>query len=447
MENDTRSFALQQHSWKSVFGLSTSSSGGAKDKYIDFPYIFAMVKTKIACGKGYSFATKDKQLEAFFTKFSKDSRLLEKITLLLFNIYYFGSAIGGFDKLKSGEDYRMYAISQKTFRPYISKVYEDIIGVSTLKEVVLSTNRKLYIRERWNMDKVQRTYWYDNQALTTLGYNSPVPKEYVFPLEEPNPFKQFKVIPFQDFPNYTFSDKPDWYPVRNYFPVFNAKVDYLLRELKLNRSRLALILTPKQKIATEKRIAEGKNVLDDYIINVGSRTEGQKLAEQLPSTILITNICTEIANHIKELFSLSGLSYNNTIESPLRTATEITTSNSSLSHTITQSQRAFNENFSLLLEKVFKVAGFSNPDFSFALTENTAIDQTTILNETILALNNGLISREKAIGTIFNLDDQEARVELQKVEDEYNEFNEVGQNAATGPVNGKEKQSNETDDS
>lgn len=107
-----------------------------------------MVKTKIACGKGYTFSTKDKALELFFTKFSKDSRLQEKITLLLFNIYFYGSAIGSFDKLKTGEAYRLYTISQASYRPYITKIYEDIIGVSTLKEIALSTGRRLYIREQ-----------------------------------------------------------------------------------------------------------------------------------------------------------------------------------------------------------------------------------------------------------------------------------------------------------
>lgn len=281
-----------------------------------------------------------------------------------------------------------------------------------------------------------------------MGHPTPVPKEYRLPLQEPNPFRQYNLIPFQDFPNYTFSDKPDWFPVRNYFSVFNAKIDYLLRELKLNRTRIALKLTPKQKKELDKRIDEGKNVIDDYIIQVANSTEGTKLAEQLPSSILITNICTEIASQIKELFSLSGLSYNNTIESP-NTATEVSASNSSLSNTITQSQRAFNENMSLLLEKLFTVAGFENPDFSFALTENTAIDQTTILNETIMALNNGLITREKAIGTIFNLDDKEAQVELEKVKaEEAENFAMYGDNTSddgkdpTKPLNGKEKPNN-----
>ncbi len=59
------------------------------------------------------------------------------------------------------------------------------------------------------MKEVERTYGYDNEALTTLGHPTPVPKEYRLPLQEPNPFRQYSLIPFQDFPNYTFSDKPD----------------------------------------------------------------------------------------------------------------------------------------------------------------------------------------------------------------------------------------------
>ena len=100
MAENTYNGAVLAQSWKQVFKLwDQSGAKDARSKYIDFPYIFALVKTKLACGKGYSFNSENPRTSELFKKLELDSRFQEKINLLLYNIYYYGIAYGGFDRL------------------------------------------------------------------------------------------------------------------------------------------------------------------------------------------------------------------------------------------------------------------------------------------------------------------------------------------------------------
>ena len=452
MAENTYNGAVLAQSWKQVFKLwDQSGAKDARSKYIDFPYIFALVKTKLACGKGYSFNSEDPKTSELFKKLELDSRFQEKINLLLYNIYYYGIAYGGFDRL-ANDEYRMYAINQQVFRPYITKAYEDVIGFVFLKETTISTAYKLITRETWTLKEIQRQYWYNKEEVSTMGIPTEVPKEYILPEKEANPFEEDGIIPFQDFPNYTFSDKPDWYPLRNYFFLLNQKIQHLEREIKMNRSRLVLNLTPSQKKTMEDN-AENNKFFDDYLISADTTNESSKMAESIPSTLLISQLTEAISSQIKEIFSLSGLSYYNTIENP-QTATEVGASQSGLTNTIISSQRAFNENMSKLLTKYFKVNGIEKPDFSFHLNENTAVDQTTILNETMIALNNGLITKAKASSIIFNQPESEAEIEVKSATKEQDEMKQKememfqeqgGENPMNNSAGGKKPSNSGTD--
>ena len=428
MSND---FVLAADTWDFVFGL-TGNASEEKElcKWVDFAHVMALEKTKILCGKGFVFETEDEELKSFFEELNKDSHFFEEIQELCYWIFKNGEAVIGFDRLKDGE-FKLY-VPSGTRKVRLAKSYKQIIGASVYKVVQTSYALKAMIWERWNDETVERAYFFDRNRIPIDGLDARIPKNEILPEKEKSPFGG--IIPFQDIPNYSFSNKPDSYSARHLIKSFNQMMDYYELEMKNNRSRI--LFNVPNKLKTD--IKNGK--IDELGYLISTQDEQAKVTS-VPSTLLFQAIESALDSTMKRIYAISSSAFNSNQSGAGgdTTATELTYNNSSLVNSIVCSRTTFNSKMTIFLTKLFKAKfGIEKEfEFSFYLNENTAISEAELLQETKEKVMMGLTSKIEAISTLDNVDMETAEEKLDKINKEFDEMAE--QQEALGGENNEQK--------
>ena len=389
------------------FGLESQKAGISSlnlNKYVNFPEVMTLMKVKSLTAKGFSFETKDEALSKWFDKFQEDNDLLEIIEKILYDSFKFGVALVGFNRLSDGSGFKMF-VCDSAFRPQYKIHDQEIISVSFLSRRLRSSfDASFYIKESWNFEEVKRMYMYDTQRIQVGDITTHIPEKYILPLEEANPYKAEQFIPFQDFPNYSFSPYPDWYHCVGLIEQFNFAQDNYTHEIKSNQSYMNLstdITTSKEFNA---KIQRGEK--PHFLI----ATTGENDLNVFPQSLSHSEHSLGTQKMIANIFSFSQLSFASDLTGGGQTtAREIAQNNSGFVDSCNKSRITWERNAKKLLRKLFIASGFA-PDvkFSIKLNENTVLSREQQRADVLERYQNGFLDRAGAIEELNGVSREEA---------------------------------------
>lgn len=415
--------------------------------FVDVPKIISYDKVRMFMGLGYEFKHQNKEIHKKWERIAELNSFFD----FMFQTEKFMSEMGAIpltiNKNMLGEPLLNVA------NPYFSNAIECCFSTSdfgVITSEIVVDNQMCLLREAYDTEKVVRTIWSGEQAVTKRQLNmyeyvAKLPKEkqiemgeydkehnaYIFrhnlgfcPLVimKNQPFRQFMVnlgdnfyfrSPYITANNY---NSTGW----SYSAIQDtAKCSGLIVQLQnfyTQMNKMGLLDKPRIVIGglnqiTANKLRQNKELLKSYLkdIMINTGNSGGDVKVVAPTNTL--NYYYEcITNTWKDIYRACGLSYT-TQTSVQKTATE---SNSSYEQSLQEInfERTYHTmQWIVVLKRLFKMMGIDLGDssqWSFQVKRNMVIDEASKLDSLIKQVQLGTKTPVQTIATLEGIDEDNA---------------------------------------
>lgn len=406
-------------------------------QYVDVREYIGNLAAKKTYASGILFDSEQENIKKYLISFAERNNLdlILKQWEKMMSIY--GRVNPILKKNANGEILITIADAYFLFNTRVANFNGRTIGATTYTRYY-HTNMTYAIVETWTMSKVLRkttNFELMNNVVIVSGDTGQIPPEFNIKDSDTNEWGFIPVYEWLNLPNYPYPSQD----VYNYQPdtkaclklenVLNWTIHQYVKELKTNKTRLYADLTPDaigilERQASGEASAFGFNIdfTNDIVVKVESGgidpANGSQFKVEMGDPKLM-NYLDAIERIRTQILDISGYG-NATTGTIAKTEAQTYANMSSETETTMLKRNQRKLQMSMIIDDILKHEGLwdgtGDRPYTFEIKDGSAMNQQVVIQDCILQIQNGLMSREQAIKKIQGLTDAEATEWLKQVD-------------------------------